>query len=270
MATSYQSIFDMTQATSVRANDKLLLARGDTTYYQTYSVLYDSLSNLIFDDFTKAAFQLSVVSNESELAASLTDKALGANIGYALKTRIENLNSTSVKLTGNQTINGVKTFGSSPRIPDTTTANAAVNYQTLTRYVANNTPQLPLFSTAIIDDRANFTTFVSRMCPTWQLDTFPASITIVCHFYSSYTSNKTPKFKVYNTIGTDTEISTTLYGGTATINASTAASNKNEHYAKYYCVVSGIAGNKIKIVIDSLTSSIDTYLNIFPGSITSW
>ena len=48
---------------------------------------------------------------------------------YYTETEIDTLYSTTVKLTENQTIAGVKTFTSSPIVPTPTTVNQAVNKQ---------------------------------------------------------------------------------------------------------------------------------------------
>jgi hypothetical protein len=101
MATTYQSIFDMPKVTTIGPTDALLLARGNQTYYSSYQCLYEDLSARCFDDFVNSAFELSVISNESELAESQTSKAVGGNIGYIFKTRIDGLNNSTVKLTTN-------------------------------------------------------------------------------------------------------------------------------------------------------------------------
>ena len=56
------------------------------------------------------------------------------NEGATANGRIDTLDSTVVKLTGNQTIEDVKTFMSSPIVPTPTAVNQAVNKQ----YVDNN------------------------------------------------------------------------------------------------------------------------------------
>ena len=48
---------------------------------------------------------------------------------YYTETEIDTLYSTTVKLTGDQTIEDVKTFMSSPIVPTPTTVNQAVNKQ---------------------------------------------------------------------------------------------------------------------------------------------
>ena len=270
MAITYQSIFDMPSAGDLKHDDRLLIARGNSTYYSTYKTTLDMLSATAYDAFVGSAFQLSVISNEDELVESQTNKAVGGNLGYAFKTRINTLSSNAVVITGDQNISGVKTFTSTPNIPNASRSNdrQAVNYGTLTSYVQSSlSVQTPLFSTLFHGAIYNLTSFVSRLCPLWKSSAFPTTFTIFASFYQSANTKKTPKFEVYDTSsGSDVNIATTLYAGTADINSNTSETIKS--YAKYKCVVNGIKGNKIKIVLDNKNASIQVSLSIYPGNIT--
>lgn len=271
MATTYQSIFSMNQLTTIGPKDAFLLARGNQTYYSSYQCLYEDLSARCFDDFVNQAFELSVISNESELAESQTSKAVGGNIGYAFKTRIDGLNSSTVKLTTNQTIDGIKTFSSTPKCANAILANDTdvVNCYTLTSYVQSQiSSSTPMFSTWFDSQRVNRTTFVSRLCPIFSSATFPQTFTIFAEFFTTGTSKRTPEFAVYNTTsGSDVAISTNLYAGTRDINASTSKSNTNKSYCKYKCVVSDVKGDKTKIVLDNKNSDVQVYLTIYRGNV---
>ena len=268
MAVTFQSILDMNQITAFNAADKFLVARGDSTYYTSYQTTYSALSNALYDGFASTAYKLSVITNESELAGSATTKAVAGNIGYLFKTRISDLSAAMVTQNDNQTISGVKTFASSPIVPNVgpTGDQQAINYYTLTSWVWSHLSSCdPMFTTVFVGQRCNFNNlYVSRICPLWTSSTFPTSFTIYCSFYTTGTSNITPVFEVHDTTGTDTKLETTRYLGTQTINASTSSSNKNSSYCKYSCVVSGIKANKTKIVIDNKNTNTMTSLAIYP------
>ena len=271
MATTYQSIFDMPSAGDLQHDDRLLIARGNSTYYSTYKTTLDTLSATAYDAFVRSAFQLSVIANEDELAESQTAKAVGGNLGYAFKTRINTLSSNAVVITGNQNIGGVKTFTSIPKIPNASGSDArqAVNYGILTSYVQSSlSASTPLFSTLFHGARYNFTSRVSRLCPLWKSSTFPTILTIFVSFYQTANAKRTPKFEVYNTSGdSDVKIATTLYAGTKDINQKTSETIKS--YAKYKCIVNGIKGNNTKIILDNTNASVQMSLSIYPGNITA-
>ena len=69
-----------------------------------------------------------VGTNSTQLATTAFVGAEIADKAYS-KTEINTLYNTTVKLTENQTIAGVKTFTSSPIVPTPTTVNQAVNKQ---------------------------------------------------------------------------------------------------------------------------------------------
>lgn len=271
MATTYQSIFDMPNAGDLQYDDRLLIARGNSTYYSTYKTTLDTLSATAYDAFVRSAFQLSVIANEDELAESQTAKAVGGNIGYAFKTRINALTNNAVVITGNQNVGGVKTFTSVPKIPNASGSDArqAVNYGTLTSYVQSGlSASAPMFSTLFHGARYNLTSFVSRLCPLWNSSTFPTTFTIFASFYQTANAKRTPVFEVYNTNSDpDTKIATTLYAGTKDINSKTSDSIRS--YAKYKCIVSGVKGNKTKIVLDNTNATVQVSLSIYPGNITA-
>lgn len=88
---------------------------GNTVFAQIQSL--KALLDASDGDIT--ALDLRVTTNEGNIATNAADIATNASDILAL----ESADSANVKLTGNQTIAGVKTFSSSPVVPETPTTN---------------------------------------------------------------------------------------------------------------------------------------------------
>ena len=77
--------------------------------------------------YSKTQLDAGQLDNRYYTETELDNGAL--DVRYYTETEIDTLNSTTVKLTGNQTIADIKTFTSSPIVPTPTAVNQAVNKQ---------------------------------------------------------------------------------------------------------------------------------------------
>ena len=258
---TYQSIFEMPRAENLFGTDMLLVARGNQTYYSTYQTTFDMLSDQVYNAFVEQAYHLSVISDESQLSQSATSKAVAGNIGYAFKTRIANLDTSTVKLAGNQRIDGVKTFSAIPKAPKSSgTDDELANCKYVKDLVqAETSIQIPIFSTVFINQSLNFTTSSGRLCPfRANSSKFPSDYTIYCIFSNTSTSKYEPTFTVKDN-GTDLPV--TLYAGTKKICSKTTDTIKQN--ACYSCLVSG--RHNVSISINNKNANVQVSLSIYRG-----
>ena len=116
-----------------------------------------------------------------------------------------------------------------------------------------------MFSTAFIDQRLNFTTSTSRLCPyRANSQKFPKEYSIYCVFVQTSATRVKPSF----TVSKDGQALTVKrYEGTETI--STRTTDTILSSASYSCLVSG--GDDVAIKIDNKNASVQVTLSIFAG-----
>lgn len=262
MTVTYQSIFDMLSIDTLSSNDMFLVARGSRTYYSTYQTAFSTLSGQVYKACEKKAFQLSVISNEDELDTDQTSKAVGGNIGFLFKNRINAISSDAVMRSGNQNISGIKTFSQTPKITSTISGadNDVPNCKYVKTYVDSRlaTP-VPMFSTAFIDQRLNFTTSTSRLCPYREnSQKFPEQYSIYCVFVQTSATRVKPSFAVSKN---GQALTVKRYAGTETI--STRTTDTISSSASYSCLVDN--SDDVAIKIDNKNASVQVTLSIFAG-----
>lgn len=262
MTVTYQSIFEMPSTATLGPDDMFLVARGSRTYYSTYQTTFSILSGQVYRACEEKAFQLSVISNEDELDIDQTSKAVGGNIGFLFKNRINAISSDAVMKSGNQTISGIKTFSQTPKITPTMSGadDEVPNCKYVKTYVDSRlTTPVPMFSTAFIDQRLNFTTSTSRLCPyRANSQKFPKQYSIYCVFIQTSTTKVKPSFTVTKD---DQALTVKRYAGTETI--STKTTDTISSSASYSCLVDN--GDNVAIKIDNKNASVQVTLSIFAG-----
>lgn len=244
MAIQYKSLLQMTQKTSLAADDKFLVASGSRDSYVTQQCLYSTLSSDVKRIVDSSALNIVVIRDPNALNVTEPNKVAHAKITNDLKNSLANL----------QTQHGtdISNLG-------TTVSGLQTGLTNLTNRV-NSFPATPVFSALFPKmDLANRAMYISDIIPPHLV---PGDITIFVLFQTSSNNKYTPSFtcSVNGVAKTPERIS-----GTASLDANDSSLKTWCHYR---LKLSGIGDGSTTIIkIDNKNTNIMCSLTIYPGII---
>ena len=280
----YREIDDFSQIDSLRNTDMFLVARPDqseiqySTFHTTWNQVFNALSSNVQIKTTALATTF------EELKPNVYDKGVGANLGYQLNAKINEVsaNALNKNITTNITISGSANFKKSPTVPSisspTTPNNTnkyyVINFETLKNYVDYrlNAARIPAFTAMFTKQDLSGRQFIlSDVLPLAGVASYAQAFTLILKFkdtgYSASNVKVDVKVNPASQFGQATMAGSTPLHFTKATKTAPAVDNSFWHSRWHITLPANANPNTISWTIDNINSSVDVSMALYYGHI---
>ena len=284
MAITYTQLNKLPSRSTLRANDKLLVAADAATElgYVTYQTAFQHLSAQIVADSHAVELQSKLITNIDGLSQSdASTKGVAGNVVNDIVGVVNGISESYLnvnKTDGLQTIKGQLSCKITPEFTTPTVSsgdNKAVTISLLKSYVSSRINNIPIFTTMFCKTDLNNRSFIlNNVLPlVSKSTTSDQKFTLIVKFKSTDNSTTARKMAfAFNNNGTS--ITPTITSGQLELKYTKATTGKNAkpavdhtwcHAKVQFTLARNVSPNKVKWQIDNINAAVDVSMAIYQG-----